>query len=485
VATSKSNRRVWTLTTIGFVLGVVVGATSAVQVAPQFTTSQAAVGDTALDPTAPGVGSSLGPIDNPTAGEGGTGNQQADDVVASQFECAPGRNGGATDVGVTDNSIRLATTVVQSGHGASFLGEVRFAMEAVKNKVNREGGICGRLLDIQYVDDAWDAARGAEYLKNFIQSGVFAIPVGASSEGLGSVITTDVIAKAGIPVVGTDGLVLNQYTEPWVWPVAVATVSSARIMARNAFERGATNFSIVFDKNYKFGVEAAEAYNNEVRRLTGSNVKGYNKQNNCDQSFCGILPKQSSYTNEVNRFDDGDFMAMFLEPTTALTWMGTAGSPKPSTVTYGIGAAQPLFTRNFAENCQKACNGMWVWTGYRPPIEAYKNETAVRRFVTDMQQTKPDADIYNAFSMGGYTGMELLVSALKKVGPYLTRARLLKELDSMNFGNGLTIQKKLDWRGSHFANATMQAFEIGFSTTFSGWRAGVIVRDPTPERGKD
>jgi len=481
-----------------FAAGTLVGAISAIQVAPAITRTNT---------TIVGRGPESGPSSNgslPTVGPGATTGPSANlgptgggPAAGSAFQCAAGRNGGATDKGVSAGSIKLATTVVRTGIGAAFLGEVQVAMEAVRNRVNREGGICGRLIDIRYVDDAWQPNQGATYLRNFIQEGVFAIPVGPSSEGLNVVIQNGEIRQAGIPVVGTDGMVIRQYTDPWVWPVAVSTASSARIMARNAYDRGARNFSIVFDNNYRFGREAADAYNNEVKRLNKSSkgVDGYNKDYTCQQSFCGISSGQSSYSSQVKLFEPGDFVAMFLEPATALTWMATPGAPRASAtagaadvVKYGIGAGQPLFTRNFAVNCQSSCDQIWVWTGFKPPIENYANDPAVKTFVSDLAKTKPNADRFNQFSEGGYVGMRLLVEAMRIVGPNLTRARLRAALDSMTFESGLALQGPLHWRScanrgacTHFAAATMQAFAIQFRGTFSGWRTKTLAVDPKPD----
>ena len=470
-----------------FVAGAMVGAFSAVSIARVATSVKTQVvgagsstdgsGDPAADP-------SLNPTAGPSVGPGGVPTLQP----AAGLECAPGRNGGATDRGVTATSIVMATTTVESGIGAAFLRDVRYAMEAVQNKVNREGGVCGRRLRIKYVDDAWQPDTGASNLRNFIQEGIFAIPVGPSSEGLNVVIQAKDIQRSQVPVVGTDGLLIYQYTDPWVWPVATATVSSARIMAQNAAARGAKKFSIVFDRDYRFGKEAAEAYQSEVKRLTGgAGVDGYNSDHNCVRSFCGIYAGQSNYETYVEQFEPGDFVAMFLEPTTAVTWMSTPGAPRAigdNAPKAGVGAAQPLFTRNFGNNCQSACDQMWVWTGYKPPIEDYANDPAVRTFVDDLKKTKSDADWNNQFAEGGYVGMQLLVEALKKVGPLLTRQRLKIVLDSMSFESGLTLQRSITWRpGNHFANTRMQAFVMQYKGTFSGWRDGPIVDDPHPTFG--
>lgn len=489
-----------------FVAGALLGGLSVIQVVPNFTGASAIdpvtgepVDIAGVDGTLPLAGSdaALDTGNDPTVaafGGKGAGDRGSDAGVQASgalpparpgLECAAGKNGGETDQGVSDSSISMATTVVESGIGASFLGESRFAMEAVRNRVNRAGGICGRHLAIEYRDDGWNAQTGAQYLRNFIQQGVFAIPVGPSSEGLRIVIDSGDIDRAQIPVVGTNGMLKSQYTttdgsaQPWVWPVAAATVSSARIMATEAYKRGARNFSIVFAKNYRFGVEAAAAYNDQVRKLTGKDVAGFNADFNCQESFCGIMAGDRSYSSQVAGFNEGDFVALFLEPQTALAWMTDPNTSAASAVKHGYGAAQPLFTRAFASGCKTKCHGMQVWSGFKPPIEGYANEPAVKRYVSDLKSTKPDADEYNAFTAGAYLGMELFEVALKKVGPDLTRARLKAALDSTCMKTGLLIKGNLCFSpDNRYSNQYMQGFQIQYSGTFAGWRSGPIVKDP-------
>jgi branched-chain amino acid transport system substrate-binding protein len=396
---------------------------------------------------------------------------------------------------VTDDTIGLATTVVDSGIGAPFLRDVRFAIDAVVGQVNASGGICGRKIRIvKYVDDAWDPTTGATFLRDIIdEKSVFGIPVGPSSEGLRVVIRSGDLDHAGIPVIGADGMLINEYVrddgtaQPWVWPVAAATVASARIMVQSAWKSGARSFGIVFDKNYRFGQEAAKAFNSEVRRITGHDVQGFNRRDNCEDRYCGIQSGQSNYPNEVGTYYKGkvDFTALFLEPQTALTWMNDPNTHPANDTRYGaVGAAQPLFTRDFAQSCGSKCDQMMVWTGFKPYIESYKSDPAVQSYVQAMQRTNPQADIFNAFAEGGYVGMQLFVQGLREAGPYLTRERLQYALDRTVLKTGLTLQPELRWRpGVRYVNTTMQGFSIQFRSTFAGWREGPIEHDPHPDSG--
>ncbi len=491
----------------GFLVGLLVGAVSAVELVPAETLrtvsgvvvnedGQVVDPDTGApvtdDPGQPGT-PGTGPPGTGRPGQPGTGIGKV--PVAPGAKCDRLHNGGKTARGVTATSIKVATTVVKTGIGAAFLSEMQYAMDAKIREVNRSGGICGRKLDPVYKDDGWEATKGSQYLRNFFQGDFFAIAVGASSEGLRIVLEGGDVDAKGIPIVGTDGLEINQYikknkaAQPWVWPVATATVSSARIMVNEAYSRGARKFGVVFDKNYRFGAEAAAAFNAEVRRLTkGSNVDGYNKDNACSKLFCGIEAGQSSYSGYASSFyrNTVDFVALFLEPQTAQVWMSDANT-LPATserIKFGYGAAQPLFTRQFEANCASKCDGMVVWTGFKPPTRPYTNDPAVKAYTSSLRSVKTDADIANQFSQGAYVGMQLLVEGLKAVGPTLTRAALKIVLDTYVLRSGLTIQDSLNFSpATRFTNVTMQGFEMLYKGTVGGWRAGPIVRDTRPQDG--
>lgn len=358
-------------------------------------------------------------------GSGGAGTNPD----GSPLECKAGRNGGATDKGVTGSRINLAATNVRSGQGESFLGTAWVGMQAVVNRVNVEG-ICGRQLSLKLVDDGWDGPRGAGFIKNFTEQDYFALPVVPSSEGLTVAIDNKTIRNAGIPVVGTDGMLKAQYFEPWVWPVAAATVTQMRVMAKYAIDRGAQTCGIVYDNKYKFGLEGAAAFQ-EYASASGCQVKAY----------VGIPPGEGNYGGYIKTFNDAcdpscDFVAMLLEPGTASTWI--SGQPFAGGKKRGFGSkltsgAQPLFNERFGRDCGAPCDEMLVWTGYNPPVGGQAGKPGVIRYVNDVRSIIPDVDVYNQFMEGAYLGMTVFVEALKKVGPNLTRSSLKAIMDQLVF----------------------------------------------------
>jgi ABC-type branched-subunit amino acid transport system substrate-binding protein len=461
---------------IGVVMSMVtltppaVGQPSAAAVAGA--TGGTADGATAVgaDPAARGDagGQPAAAAAQPAAGGAATAARPGGTTPAAGSTCAAGRNGGATDVGVTGTSILLAATTVLDGPGASFLSTERLGLSAVVDRVNRGGGICGRIIQLSLRNDSWNGQLGQQYIQNFVDGDhVFAL---ASSDSEGLRAAGKYIEQKQVPVVGTDGMLQQQYTNPWIWPVATSTTSTMHVIAKNGHDRGAKVFGIVFDDQYHFGVEGAYAYDQAVRRLTGSDVNGYNASlNTCTKHFCGIDPGKSSYAVEAHEFsscfDACDLAAVLLEPDTALSFLSNGRSRTPPV---GLMAAQPLFTTDLARNCSGSCDGMWVWTGYNPPVGQLAGLPGVQQYVQDVRRESSSVDVTNQFLEGAYDGMNLMVEALRKCGPALTRQGLRQVLDSMTFDSGLS--DPLSWRpGKHYANVKARAFAIHYSNRFDGF----------------
>jgi ABC-type branched-subunit amino acid transport system substrate-binding protein len=415
-------------------------------------------GDTSTTTLAPGPGGS----NVEQTQSSGPGNVIAPGAAAQQSNCARGRNGGNTDTGVTGTSVKLASTVAESGIGASFLGEVRYGMTAVVNQVNQSGGVCGRRLDLNLVDDGWDATQGQTDLRNFIADGVFALPVVPSSEGLNAASLSHDIDQAQIPVVGTDGMLYSQYSDPWIWPVASSTISTAHIAAATAYKAGSHTFGIVWDSSYKFGKEGESAFRGAISRLPNAHLI----------SDVQVTAGQQDYSSDGKRLNDGcgssgcDMTFVLLEPSTAETWFSTSGMNPGTKLTEG---PQPLFVDTFGQNCGAPCNNMIVWTSYYPPRPPFDGMRAVSEYVGAIRSVSASADVDNQFLEGGYEGMRFFVQALKQVGADLTRQNLRAVLNSMRYEGGLS--QPLQWRErNHFANSSMLGFSIQYSQGFNGFQ---------------
>jgi ABC-type branched-subunit amino acid transport system substrate-binding protein len=429
-----------------------------------------------------GTGGSAGT--NGSSGTNGT-------INVAGADCAHGKNGGwHGETGVTPTEIRFAATTATSGVASSFLGDAQYGIDAVLNKVNHAGGICGRQVTVQYKDDSWDGGQGGRYISGFIGEGkYFGLAVNPSSEGLRSAIESKAIDSAKFPVVGSDGMLRDQYNDPWVWPVATSTSSVMHIMVANAIARGAKTFGIVWDKKYRFGQEGRDAF---VGELTRAHLTKNSEQ--------GVDGAQGDFSNQAKQFVDDcggtsfskcDFVAMLLEPAAADSWVEKDGglgdgSQQPA---YGIGVPQPLFVNSFVHNCGGLCKKMWAWTSFNPPISPFDSQPAVITYKSDLAAVNSSADANNPHVEGAYVGAKLLVDALTKLGAAPTRDGIRQILDNETFDTGLTpspiVFKPLGQGGGHNGSISARAFEdLVQGNSFANWRyTNILLSDS--DVGKD
>src|SRR5438094_8097012 len=280
---------------VGVLIAAVVVIGGAMwQVLPQFRSFTLQTQTTKPSGTGPDQTGTPDPLatQGPDSGKKATGG-----AVPPGLSC-PGNNGGATDLGVTGTQINLASTLAESGEGSSFLGDARYGLLSVVAAVNRSGGICGRRLNLKVVDDGWNASTGEQFIRSFIADHYFALAVVPSSEGLNQASLppygSNDIDRAGIPVVGTDGMLYSQYVDSLIWPVATSTISTSHIAVLNAYNHGARSFGIVWDRKYKFGGEGEAAFKGAVSRLSGATLA----------ADVGIEPGQQDYGGDVQSFNN-------------------------------------------------------------------------------------------------------------------------------------------------------------------------------------
>jgi ABC-type branched-subunit amino acid transport system substrate-binding protein len=436
---------------------------------------------------------------NGTAGSAGSGGGTA---ATSRIACAAGRNGGGGDPGVSATELHVASTIVTSGIGSGFLGEAQSGIQAAINEANNSGGVCGRALRLDTINTGWDRTQGNTDISNWIGAGgTFALVGEPDSEGLAGAIEGQTIDRAGIPVVGTDGMLADQYNDPWVWPVAASTVTNVHVIAQYAVNTlHAQSFGIVYDTFYKFGAEGALAFDAEIHRLTGSHIQGYDQGKSCTVGtrFCGINSNQGSFQDSVSAFNSGcnprcDVVVMLLEPTPMATWMKEEKDAKDShgsPVWYQhLFGGEPLFDDKFGQTCAGECGGMTVWTGYHAAIQPFDAEPAVYTYTASLKSACPTCDAHNEFTEGAYMGTRLFIEACKRVqakGLRLTRANLRDELNTDSFDFGLA-SGPLHFGSSlpRQANRGMAAFSANAIGSFNGWNYLTTGFIPDPAPGQD
>ncbi len=105
--------------------------------------------------------------DTTEATEGAEGTTEDTEPAADDEEMADGEPAEvATDFGVTDDTIRLGISGDLSGPFAALVTAITEAQEVYWDKVNAEGGIAGRQVELVILDNAYDVTR---HLDNYAE----------------------------------------------------------------------------------------------------------------------------------------------------------------------------------------------------------------------------------------------------------------------------------------------------------------------------
>ncbi|HVM39895.1 MAG TPA: ABC transporter substrate-binding protein, partial [Acidimicrobiia bacterium] len=387
-------------------------------------------------------------------------------------ECSPDRRRGATDVGVTEQRVMVGAVTVETGPAAAFLRDQTLALQAVVARANAAGGVCGRTVELDLRDGGWGSAAGSDALRDLETSSLL-LAVNPDSQALHQASADGFLTAEAFPVVGTDGLLANQFADPYIWPVGPSMRSFGGVAAGAQYDAGLRHPSVVFETSFGIGRPAAEGYDAEWVRRAGSGVPGASAGDGCNERYCGVRAFQASYASDINRLSTAcasqpacDAGLLTLDPQTAQSWFhsggGAGGAAEPDG---GAGAAPPLlFSQEFAASCGSACDGVRLWTAFRPPVSPFDSEPAVAQYVADLRAVSTTVDVVDQNVQAAYVGATLAIRALTQASSMpggLTRANVATALDSTSGWNSGLTAAPLSWSpGDHDAADTLHAFDI-------------------------
>lgn len=411
------------------------------------------------DPGRPAGGNA--PAPKPGVSGQPPGPSPAPDDFSPQAACERARNGGATDKGVTASRIKLLVNATLDGP-QSYMDDAPKVMKQVVDQVNSAGGICGRLLEARVVNGFHPPPDDT-----------FAAMVLPHRDELDAYVDDGSADRLAVPIVGTDGLSSSQFHSRWVWPIGAPVASLVRIAVSHAYHaKGARTFALVHDADSAYGTQAAAVFRDHVAGLPGASIRI-------------VQPVEVSVSTEVGLYNQAcseqrcDSVVWAMAPLQARDWL-RAGAASSRLWTSGLyHELDPGLVEDCGAPVGANCQNLHVWSSFTPPIEPFLSDPAVAAF--------GQANDYKVWPWlaAAHVGTKLLVAALERVGPILTRERLRRALDEVRYELPLTAPMQwgprvpLDRAANHRARALRVVPETGragrFEDAGTGW-----VADPTP-----
>ena len=339
---------------------------------------------------------------------------------------ALGLNQAHAEVGVTDSSITLGMSAPFTGPNGLYGMQMREAMLAHFDQVNRSGGVNGRKVELITIDDGYETERTLSNTKTLIQEKqVFAL-----MGYYGSTPTTEAMNKvfgpAKVPLVGTISgagtLREPQSTNPnsrYMFNIRASYADEAEAIVNQIVALGLKNIA-VFYQNDGFGKSGLEGVTNALKRANLAPVAvGTVERNSLD------VAKATEAISKVN--PQAVVMVTLYKPTAAFVKAMKQLGQFPMFLTLSPVGAEVL-----AQELGNDARGI----GISQVVPYPWNDTigVVRDYQRLLDKQK---DKFSYYGLEGYITARLMTEALKKLGKDVSREKLVTTLEGMqNFDLG-------------------------------------------------
>jgi ABC-type branched-subunit amino acid transport system substrate-binding protein len=396
------------------------GASSAV------TTSGGDGGDTAASPadqpgpTVPGspAAATSGGASTPTTG-GGVAAAGTATTVSVSTTAPPGGNGGATDVGVTADTITLGNVTTLSGPVPGLFQGAITGTQAFIAYQNSIGGLFGRKLKLDARDDQFDSGQNRTQTLDLLNK-AFAF---AGSTSLYDDAAAEQEGKSGIPDAGV-GLANGRRQLPNFFSPAPQPYRGYR-----------TGQFLWYNQHYPDAVKAVGTLYGDVpaSKLVQEDLKAAAQSVGWNFVYeRGFQATETDFTADVVQMRQRGVKLVYLVTADAKTMARVAKAMAQQGFNAVIGTGPAGYDRMTVPLGQSAVEGMII----DQQLAMYSGEDAkaipeVALFNQWVDKVKPGSkpDLYAAWS---WASTRLLVQAMQSVGPHLTRAAVVDALKKVS-----------------------------------------------------
>jgi ABC-type branched-subunit amino acid transport system substrate-binding protein len=393
---------------------------------------------------APGAAATT-PTSGPAARAAAASAGPAPTGPASASSPAPASgNGGATDIGVTADTIKLGGFFIESGPVGELGITLLKAVKAVFNDVNAAGGIYGRKLQLIDCDTSFtsgDKPRAC-YTKLTQQDKIFAFA--ATGDGPAWVTAAPLACKDQIPALWTDGLSQNEFTCPTIFPTGPAGRSQARVVLDYYIKAKKPKTVGILAQNDDIGNEWLVGAK-EVLSKYGVKIVAEEKYNLGETNFT------TQVTNM--RFANPDFVFFSSEPLGPILFQKTAEGQgwKPPMPSAGVTCNVSVWPKQVGDYSKgMICQNPWQLLSAKLPGQV--------EFERNYKKYWADWDKRNYYTETMWIAARATVETLRRAGPNLTRAKVLEVLRSGAFngfdtGFGVKFTQQSSAKGNLFSLA--------------------------------
>jgi ABC-type branched-subunit amino acid transport system substrate-binding protein len=335
---------------------------------------------------------------------------------------APADNGGATDVGVTANSIKFGSISGNNTPLGNLISQpVTTAVFATMRAVNDSGGIFGRKMIIGDCDDSGDVTRFRScYRKLIDEAKVFSF-ITSVTWGTGEVHGD--LARDKVPWIGSWGFYTSEWKDPWMFPVHLSTVTEARadaIWVRDIVKPKTVGILYLNTPEQQLAKAALHQVLDPAKIEV---VREIPQEIDTPDESSNVFSMRAANPDHIIHFSWPPPMIKFIVDSAQQGYwpkMGISGN-------HLIGEQVGRLIGDWATQ------GMYSITSYKLWGAGDEYQAIMDKYAPQMKK------LHHHQTQSGYVGVKITADAAKAVGPNLTRDNIMKVLESRrwDFGPGL------------------------------------------------
>ena len=339
------------------------------------------------------------------------GLAEATDAIAQSKKYGPG---------VTDTEVKIGQTMPYSGP-ASIYSVVGKAMSAYFQKVNAEGGVHGRKINLISLDDAFSPPKAVEQTRRLVESDeVFAI-VGTFGSPTNFAVQKYLNAKK-VPslFLGTGA---NRVSEPETYPWSMGwqpnNHAKGVIYAKYLLkERPDAKVAILF-QNDDFGRDYIKGFRDGLGAKASTMILkelSYETLEPTIDSQVQIL--KATGADVFLNISTPKFSAQAIKRVAETQWKvlhllsDASGSVASVLAPAGLENSKGVITVAFRKD---------------PNDPAWNDDPGMKEYLAFMKQYMPEGNPSETFNIFGYATAQTFVHVLEKCGDDLTRENLMKQ----------------------------------------------------------
>jgi branched-chain amino acid transport system substrate-binding protein len=360
-------------------------------------------------------------------------------------------NGGSTAPGVTSDAIQIGTTNAETGVVSASASLTKAGAQAVFDKVNAGGGVNGRKIKVDVLDDGYTAPKAVANVRTFINQPVFAVFGGYGTVPAQSI--APILEQAKVPYLFPyQG---NPYPgDKYVFLVMPLYRNQTVAVIKNAIEKyGKGTVYALVGKTADTAQSVADG--KQATADAGGTWLGYDE----------VSQGTTDYTPYVLRMKQAhpDYVLVSTTPTDCARYV-TAMVAQGALPGKRILGLQTLATETFISAVPVEASNVLFAPG---PNAAPSNKLSADCVAT-IHKYSPNAQI-TMETLWGCGTAQLFVYALKKAGGNLTRDGLVKTLESMRQVDAAPVLTPISFSASnHVGESAMYQFTSSNKQLISG-----------------